>query len=102
MSRLKPEEALELINRRERQILVHSFLYYQLNDNLITDFTFDAWSKELAELIQEYPEAYRKSVYCDGFRGFDGSSGFDLPYSRPEIQRIGIGLLDYRKCHSEG
>ncbi len=46
-------DLLEWVNRRQRQILVHSFLYYQLNENIIDDFTFDKWSKELHEAMQK-------------------------------------------------
>ena len=49
-------EILELITRRERQILVHSYIYYELNTNLISDATFDEWAKELAQLIKNNPD----------------------------------------------
>ena len=40
----------ELLNRRRRQILVHSIIYYKMNDNLISDSTWSAWATELEEL----------------------------------------------------
>lgn len=85
------EDKLSLINRRQRQILVHSFLYYQLNDNLISDHTFDKWSKELAELMKT--EEAKQSVYYKDFKDFTGASGFDLPYTNPEIQNVGLHLI---------
>lgn len=88
-------DTLELINRRQRQILVHSFLYYQLNENIIDDTTYDAWSKELAELM-DLPES-ENSIYYEVFKGFDGSSGYHLPYSLPEIQHVGYRLLRTRR-----
>jgi hypothetical protein len=87
------EKALELINRRERQILVHSFLYYQLNESILTDYTFDAICNELVVLMTKYPEEFKQSVYYDGFKEFDGSSGYDLPYATPEIQSTGNKLI---------
>jgi NAD-dependent DNA ligase len=36
----------ELIHRR-RQIIMHSVLYYRLDDTLISDSQFDLWSIEL-------------------------------------------------------
>ncbi|WP_141493487.1 DNA ligase LigA-related protein [Bacillus thuringiensis] len=74
-----------LISRRRRQILVHSFLYYQMNENLISDHTYDAWSKELADLQVKYPQEAKKAVYAKEFEEFDGSSGFDLPFHYPEV-----------------
>lgn len=62
---------LDLINRRERQILLHSCIYYELDKNIISDYQFDIWSKELVELM----EAYLKE-----FKEFTGSSGAFLNY----------------------
>jgi hypothetical protein len=89
-------ELLEWMNRRERQLLVHSFLYYQLNENIIADHTFDKWSKELAQAIIDHPETFKQSVYAEGFKNFDGSSGYDLPFHLPEIQNAGYRLLNFR------
>ncbi|MDQ0976657.1 hypothetical protein QFZ31_006709 [Neobacillus niacini] len=89
---------IEWANRRQRQILVHSFLYYQLNESIISDHTFDQWSKELAKWIKENPDQFKMTVYYDGFKEFDGSSGYDLPYSIPDIQNTGYKLL---KIHAE-
>ena len=36
------EKISELINRRRRQILVHSIIYYKMDKNLIAD---NAWSE---------------------------------------------------------
>lgn len=90
-------DVLELINRRQRQILVHSFLYYQLNENIISDYTFDMWAKELAELMKNHHDLAKKSVYYEAFKEFEGSTGFDLPYANPEIQKAGFRLLSYHK-----
>jgi len=87
------QETLSLINRRQRQILVHSCLYYQFNENLIQDHVYDAWSKELAELIHDYPDEFRESAYSTVFRDYDGCSGFDLPFSDPRILGVVEGLL---------
>lgn len=72
---------LELINRRQRQILVHSFIYYQLNDNIVPDHVFDEWVRELSHLMKKYKEIAKKSECYKDFKYFDGSTGFDLPYT---------------------
>lgn len=90
--------SIEWMNRRQRQILVHSFLYYQLNENIISDSDFDRWSKELYEAMKENPEIAKQTVYYKDFLEFDGSSGYDLPYANPEIQSTGFKLL---KIHAE-
>ena len=87
------KDTLVLINRRERQILVHSCLYYQFNENLIQDHVYDAWSKALAEFIQSHKEEFRESVYYTAFKDYDGCSGFDLPFSDPMVVGVAEGLL---------
>lgn len=87
------EKVLELITRRRRQILVHSFLYYQLNESIIDDYTFDSWSEELANLQNQHPLESAKAVYAKDFEDFDGSTGYNLPYSHPGIQNTGYRLL---------
>jgi len=89
---------LEWMNRRQRQILVHSFLYYQLNENIISDSDFDRWSKELYEAMKENPDVAKRSVYYKDFLEFDGSSGYDLQYANTEVKHSGYRLL---KIHAE-
>jgi hypothetical protein len=94
---MNDEQIKELITRRRRQLTVHSFLYYQLNENIIDDHTFDFWSKELVELQEQYPEIAKECIWAKEFETFDGSSGFDLPYSNPHVQTTGYRLLAYCK-----
>jgi NAD-dependent DNA ligase len=69
----------ELINRRRRQILVHSCIYYQFNTSIIPDKQFDAWAYELAALQRTYPDIANKCAYAQEFADFDGTTGFHLP-----------------------
>lgn len=86
----------ELINRRRRQLLVHSCLYYEMDTQLIDDHTYDKWSHELAELQRLHPEIAETCVYAEAFKNFDGSSGFDLPYHLPNIVAIAMQLREGR------
>jgi hypothetical protein len=87
----------ELINRRRRQILVHSVIYYRMNDSIISDEMFDKIAKDLVELQAKYPEIAETTDYAEYFRDFDGSSGFDLPLERPEIVAKAYYLLNIYK-----
>lgn len=71
---------LSLINRRERQILVHSCIYYELDQNIISDYDFDLWSKELVGLMESYPNEFKASEYFGEFKEFTGASGAFLNY----------------------
>lgn len=91
------EDVLELITRRQRQLLVHSYLYYELNTNMISDSLYDEWSRELAELVKGNPKEFKKSENYYGFKDFDGSTGMDLPYREPKVEAIALGLLSYKE-----
>lgn len=87
----------EKIQRRRYQMLVHSNIYYGQDKSLITDYQFDMWGKELAQLQHDYPEIAGKLDWADAFVDWDGSTGAFLPYTDPEIQRIADRLLDESK-----
>jgi NAD-dependent DNA ligase len=82
---LSNDEIKALIKRRRRQLIVHSFGYYRMNDNIIDDHTFDRWSMELVELQEKYPELAKEVEYHEYFKDFDGSTGFDLPTHLPWV-----------------
>ena len=74
----------ELIKRRRLQILVHSCLYYELDTNIISDYTYDCWAKELEQLMKEHPGAY-SDRFDIAFAKWDSSSGYDLPLRDPWV-----------------
>lgn len=90
------ELIVELINRRERQILVHSYIYEDLNKNIIDDATWDLWAKQLVYLFICYPGLAEKSVYYKYFVGWTGDTASDLQtaYRLPEIMDAARRLLD--------
>ena len=73
------EEIAELISRRRRQILVHSVIYYKMNDSIISDYTWSVWAKELYDLQNNHPDIARYCPYADVFKDFDPSTGYNLP-----------------------
>ena len=60
-------------------IIVHSILYYMHDTTLVDDRTYDMNEVQLAKMMKKYPKAARKSRYAYVFKGFDGSTGYDLP-----------------------
>lgn len=97
MVRVVLDNIVELIKRRRLQILVHSALYYTLNENVIDDHTYDKWSKELAELQRDYPQESKQAPMYDDFAEFDGSTGFDLPHKAPDVVNRARHILRYAK-----
>lgn len=87
---------IELIERRRRQIAVHSELYYRMNESIISDHTFDQWCKELVELQLRHPHVARAAALYDKFKDFDGSTGFHLT-GDPWVLSKAMNLLDYHR-----
>lgn len=85
------KDVAELLNRRRRQILVHSIIYYKMDDNLISDSTWSAWATELEELQKKYPDIAAKVPYAEEFKDFDHSTGMNLPLDDPDAVLKGHG-----------
>jgi NAD-dependent DNA ligase len=80
-----------LIKRRRLQILVHSYIYYHLDENIVSDSVFDSWAKELAILLRDHPNEY-SDRFDFAFEGFDGTTGFHFPRD-PWIEGKAVSLL---------
>ena len=99
----KPFNFAERIQLLERSILVNSFAYYILDDNILNDFQYDDNAKELAELKKEHPEDFKRSRYYEYFKDYcsdDGNSvftsGFDL------LERVRKADYDlYSRLHED-
>lgn len=83
------------IQQRRYQILVHSLLYYELDTNLVTDAKWTEWGQELCELQNAHPDIASQVIFAEAFKGFDGSTGFNLPYKDEQVVNIACRLL---KC----
>ncbi len=80
-----------LIQRRRLQILVHSYLYYEKDTNIISDKQWDTWARELVKLQQENPQVAKLVIYDKEFKGFDATTGFHFNYDN-NIKRIATRL----------
>lgn len=95
------EQITELINRRRRQVLIHSCLYYRMGTSLWTDQQFDFAARQLVGLQNRFPDIAKKCVFAEAFADFDASTGFDLPLEDPWVTRTALRLLDYSKSIAE-
>lgn len=84
-----------LIQQRRCQMLIHSRIYYVLDENLIADYQFDKWGKELVELQEKYPDIASRINYAEAFRGWDASTGAFLPLEDEWVVRKAAQLLQY-------
>lgn len=72
-------EIAELIQQRRYQLLIHSCIYYHLNQNIISDKKWDEWAKELKVLQNQYPHISEKVILYEHFKDWDASTGAFLP-----------------------
>jgi hypothetical protein len=84
---------VEKIRQRRHQMLIHSYLYYVMDENVITDDKWQQWADELTELQkQEIVIGFYDEVFAD----WNGSTGMHLPKDK-WIQRRAKWLLNYKK-----
>lgn len=82
------QDIVDILNRLERQMLVHSCLYYQLDKNIWSDKEFDHHAYHLADLLKKYPEEAKQCEWATHFRDWDGTTGFHLPLTHPWVVEI--------------
>ena len=87
----------EKIRQRRRQMLVHSYIYYELNQNIVSDHQWAEWAKELQELQQKYPKESAEVEEYDQFKDWDGSSGAFLKFGE-NIKTVAKILLEQKNC----
>lgn len=87
----------ELILRRRLQMLVHSYIYYEKDDNIVSDQQWSKWAVELVQLQEKYPDIAEQVEWADAFEDWDASTGAFLPLKHPTVVRIGDYLLAMHK-----
>ena len=84
----------ELILRKIRQYLVHSFLYYQLDVSIISDRNYDQICSNLAKLISDNSDKNSLPFHDLVKSSLDeNSSGFSISKYPPEIVSAALHLL---------
>lgn len=87
----------ELIRRRRAQMLVHSCIYYELNDNIVSDDQWQKWADELHVIQKENPDYVKIGFFDWEFRDWDGSTGTHLPHRHPWVYAKANYILDLSK-----
>ncbi len=75
----------ERIQQLRLLMLVHSCIYYEMDQNVVSDKNWDAWAKELRKLQADYPEISKQVGWYEAFKDWDASSGAFLPLKDPWV-----------------
>lgn len=93
----KELEVAQLIQRRRLQMLVHSCIYYKMDQNIISDAQWSRWGTELADLQNKYPEISKQVIWAEAFEDWDGSSGAFLPLDDSWVVNKAQQLLHHQE-----
>lgn len=91
------DQIQELIKRRRGQMVVHSFLYYKMDNPIISDDLWQMWADELTKLQTTYPKLCKLDYYDKEFKDWDGSTGMHLPQTIIEEGLANKVLRAYEK-----
>ena len=82
------------IKQRRLQMLVHSYIYYKLDKNIVDDATWSRWAKELQQLQDKYPDESKEVEWAEVFEDWDGSSGAFLPLDDEWVRQKAMKVLE--------
>lgn len=91
---MNDEEIESLIRYRRLQVLIHSCIYYEMNESIVLDSTWSKWALELETLQKQYPKISKQMIYAEAFENFDHSTGCNLPLKDPWVVAKAKWLLN--------
>lgn len=93
---LEAEEKViaEKLLHRRKQVLVHSYIYYELGQSIVEDALWDKWAREVVQLQTDYPDIALRVDHHNQFIGFDATTGFHFMYDE-DTKHIADRLLWY-------
>ena len=69
--------------------MVHSCIYYELNDSIWSDFEYDTKAKYLKQLAKQHPEEAKLAKYVNDFKEWEEDehyvSGYNLIYKNNDV-----------------
>lgn len=75
-------------------VAMHSFIYYELSTSDVSDAQWQRWANRLVELHEQYPDY--SDNYDSYWKGFDGTTGFDL-CQIPGLKQSALKYLEMLK-----
>lgn len=91
------ETLREKIKHLRNVMLINSCIYYEMNDNIISDHSWQEFAQELADLQNKHPDHCKINWFDAEFEGWDGTSGYDLPLRHPWVYGKAQQILSFHK-----
>ena len=82
--------------QRRGQMLVHSYIYYHMCDNIISDHKWQDWANDLVTLQDKY--GIEHGFYDDVFFGWTGATGHHLP-TNDYVSSKALQVHRYHEIH---
>lgn len=60
-------------------------MYYTLDESIVPDHRYDAWSRELVEIQAEHPHLIQGGYRPDLFADWTGETGYHLPQTEAMV-----------------
>lgn len=95
------EDIKAKIKQRRAQMLVHSCIYYELNDNIVSDHKWQQWADELQKLQEENPDCCNIGFYDREFADWTGATGNHLPHRSSWVYRKATYILNLHREKNE-
>ena len=90
-----PNDVLRRMAMLRRQLLIHAYIYYVLNENIISDHEWDRRGREHKALQDEH--GWNINFYDDIFKHYNGQSAYWFPTNRKgadeHVARIAAAML---------
>ena len=99
---LSKDQIKSKIKQRRAQMLVHSCIYYELNDNIVSDHKWQEWADELEKLQKENPDCCQIGFYDVNFVDWTGATGNHLPHRDPWVFKKANYLLQLNEKIKNG
>lgn len=96
--RIRTHEMTHRIKHLRLLMLVHSYLYYVLDDPIVSDDVWQSWANELTHLQNspEWIDIKTDMPYDEAFKDWDGTTGHHLPF---EDRWVISKALQIRRIH---
>jgi hypothetical protein len=92
----------DIIKQRRAQMLIHSCIYYHLDETIVSDHRWQRWADELEKIQIDNPDKCEIGFFDYEFRNWDGATGNHLPHRHPWVFSKANYILDlHKKIHGD-